>query len=160
MAQTAVDLELLGADEGGFVAVYERHHGDLERLAFLLTSHRETAADVTQDAFVALHRRWHSVRDPIAYLRRAVVNGANSELRRRYRRQRLRLPVPAPEELGADEMTDALRSLPPRQRAAIVLRFYHDLSEARIADVLGCRPGTVGSLIHRGLAQLREVIEP
>jgi RNA polymerase sigma factor (sigma-70 family) len=60
---------------------------------------------------------------------------------------------------GPDELTDALASLPYRQRAALVLRFYDDLSEEAAAVVLGCRPGTVGSLVHRGLAQLKRVIE-
>ena len=74
-----------------------------------------------------------------------------------------RLPVPAgPPVVGldADELADALAMLPARQRAAIVLRFYSDLSEAATAAALGCRPGTVGSLVHRGLAQLRRVLEP
>ena len=60
---------------------------------------------------------------------------------------------------GKDELSDALASLPYRQRAALVLRFYDDLSEADAAAVLGCRPGTIGSLVHRGLAQLKRVIE-
>jgi len=59
----------------------------------------------------------------------------------------------------ANELLDALATLPYRQRAALVLRFYDDLSEADSAVVLGCRPGTVGSLVHRGLAQLKRVIE-
>ena len=60
----------------------------------------------------------------------------------------------------ADELFDALAALPSRQRAALVLRFYEDLSEADIAVALGCRPGTVKSLLHRGLAELRKVVEP
>lgn len=55
-------------------------------------------------------------------------------------------------------MTDAIAALPDRQRAAIVLRFWHDSSEAEIAAALGCRPGTVGSLIHRALAEVRKVM--
>jgi len=58
-----------------------------------------------------------------------------------------------------DELLDALATLPYRQRAALVLRFYDDLSEADAAAMLGCRPGTVGSLVHRGLQQLKRVIE-
>ena len=57
-----------------------------------------------------------------------------------------------------DETWDVLRRLPPRQRAAVVLRFYEDLSEAAIAELLGCRPGTVKSLIHRGLAKVEEAL--
>jgi RNA polymerase sigma factor (sigma-70 family) len=66
----------------------------------------------------------------------------------------------ATSELGADELFDVLAALPERQRAAIVLRFWHDLSDEEIAAALRCRPGTVGSLLHRGLARLREVIDP
>jgi len=63
-------------------------------------------------------------------------------------------------ELEADELFDVLAALPDRQRAAVVLRYCHDLDENQIADALGCRPGTVGSLLHRAIAQLREVMEP
>ena len=61
-------------------------------------------------------------------------------------------------DLGADEMIDAIAALPYRQRAAIILRFWHDSSQAEIAAALGCRPGTVGSLIYRALAELRKVM--
>jgi RNA polymerase sigma factor (sigma-70 family) len=57
-------------------------------------------------------------------------------------------------------MFDALAALPHRQRAALVLQFYEDLPQAEIAEILGCREGTVASLVHRGLAQLRRVVEP
>ena len=67
---------------------------------------------------------------------------------------------PASVSLGADELFDVLDALPARQRAAIVLRYWDDLDEREIAEVLGCRPGTVGSLLHRAVARLREVIEP
>jgi len=62
--------------------------------------------------------------------------------------------------LGADELGDALAALPTRQRAAVVLRYYADLPDADIARTLRCRPGTVRSLIHRALADLRKTIEP
>jgi RNA polymerase sigma factor (sigma-70 family) len=73
-----------------------------------------------------------------------------------------RLPSAAAQdsELGADELEDALAKLPARQRAAVVLRYYGDLPDADIARALRCRPGTVRSLIHRALADLRKVIEP
>jgi RNA polymerase sigma factor (sigma-70 family) len=62
--------------------------------------------------------------------------------------------------LGADELEDAVAKLPARQRAAVVLRYYGDLPDADIARALRCRPGTVRSLIHRALAELRKEIEP
>lgn len=143
--------------------LYEARHADMVRLAYLLTGSRETAADVVQDSFVKVFRKWDSIRDPNAYLRKVVVNGCKSSHRRR-KRERDRAAVAAGVDqvvdLEADEISDALAALPHRQRAAIVLRYYHDCSEREIAEVLGCRPGTVGSLLHRGLAQLREVIEP
>jgi RNA polymerase sigma factor (sigma-70 family) len=68
-------------------------------------------------------------------------------------------PVPEVAELGADHLLDALGALPPRRRAAVVLRYYEDLSEAEIAAVLKVRPGTVKSMLHRSLLQLRGVVE-
>jgi RNA polymerase sigma factor (sigma-70 family) len=66
----------------------------------------------------------------------------------------------ASSDLGADELDDAIAKLPARQRAAVVLRYYGDLSDAEIARALRCRPATVRSLVHRALAELRKVIEP
>ena len=139
---------------------YRVEFRSLVRLAFLLTGSAETAQDVVQDAFVRLHRRWASVDQPAAYVRRSVVNGCNSH-HRHVRLERTRRPDPrvVAVDLDADELTDALAALPHRQRAALVLRFYLDLPDAEAAQVLGCRVGTVGSLVHRGLAQLRKDIE-
>ena len=111
-----------------------------------------------QDAFVAAHRTWDGVRDPLAYLRRAVVNRCHS-WGRRQTLERARRPAPAPDAaLGADELWDALATLPDRQRTAIVARFYLDLPDPDIADLLGCRPATVRTAIHRGLATLRKEV--
>ena len=90
-----------------------------------------------------------------------MVNRCRDVQRRR--RTERRTPLPPTDqstELGADELADALAALPIKRRAAIVLRYYDGLSEARIAEVLGVKPGTVKSLLSRGLAELREVIEP
>ena len=130
------------------------------RLAFLLTGSVEVARDVVQDAFVSVHRAWARVREPSAYLRRAVVNGCTSHHRRVFRARRVPETVAPPVELGADELFDVLAALPARQRAAVVLRYWHDLDVRAIADVLGCRPGTVGWLLHRAISRLREVMEP
>jgi RNA polymerase sigma-70 factor (sigma-E family) len=142
-----------------FAQLYERRHDDMVRLAYLLTSSSETAQDLVQDAFVRVHRAWARVKEPDAYLRRAVVNACNSHHRRQYVARKFVAEPAAAAELGADEISDALQKLSHRQRTAIVLRYWHDCSEAEIADVLGCRPGTVASLLHRGIAELREVIE-
>ncbi len=130
------------------------------RLAFLLTGSLDVAQDVVQDAFVSVHRAWSRVRDPRAYLRRAVVNACTSHHRRMFRERRTSAsPGSTIVDLGADELFDVLETLPARQHAAIVLRYWHDLDESDIASALGCRPGTVGSLLHRAIARLREVIE-
>ena len=147
-----------------FGEFYASEHRRMLHVAVLLTGSTDIAQDVVQDSFVRVYRRWESIRDPAGYLYRVVVNGCRSHQRRSVREQRLRNRVGRDSlgnvrDLHADEMTDALASLPYRQRAALVLRFYDDLSEAETAEVLGCRPGTVGSLVHRGLAQLKKVIE-
>ncbi len=146
-----------------FAELYRAEHHRMLRLAVLLTSSTEVAQDVVQDSFVRLYRQWDGVRDPSGYLYRIVVNGSRSHHRRARREQHARERAGRNADsvavLGADELQDALASLPYRQRAALVLRFYDDRSEAETAAVLGCRPGTVGSLVHRGLAQLKKVIE-
>ena len=131
------------------------------RLATAMTGSHEIAQDLVQDAFVRLHGAWSRVHEPRSYLRRAVVNACHSHHRRR-RVERRHASLAGPEtnaSLGANELADALDALPHRQRAALVLRFYSDLSDVDIAATLRCRPGTVASLIHRGLEQLRRVIE-
>ena len=122
-----------------FSDLYRDSHADMVRLAFLLTGSAETAQDVVQDAFVSVHRAWSRVREPKAYLRRAVVNACTSHHRRAFRARRAHAQHPGPDvvELGADEMFDVLATLPARQRAAIVLRYWHGLDEREIAGVLG-----------------------
>jgi RNA polymerase sigma factor (sigma-70 family) len=98
--------------------------------------------------------------NPGGYLRRCVVNRANDRLRRRRLERRFHLlRHETNQDLGADEMTDALATLSPRRRTVVVLRYYAGLREREIAEVLGIRPGAVKSLLHRALAQLREAIE-
>jgi RNA polymerase sigma factor (sigma-70 family) len=143
-----------------FAEFYGEHFVEAARLASLLTNSREAAQDLAQDAFVAIHRRWSKVAEPRAYLRRAVVNACHSYHRRRIlERRQAASPLRRTACLDAHELFDAIAMLPYRQRAALVLRFYCDLPEDEIATVLGCRPATVRSLVHRGLQQLRKVIE-
>jgi RNA polymerase sigma factor (sigma-70 family) len=143
----------------GLVELYVERRTALVRLAYLLTSDREVAEEVVHDAVLATRYRWDDVTDPAAYVRTAVVNRCRSWLRRQ-RTAREHRPVP-PEHpgLGADEMWDALAGLEERRRTAIVLRFYEDLPDAAIAEVIGCRPGTVRTLVHRGLQDLRKEME-
>ena len=144
-----------------FAECYTELRPEMVRLAAAITGSNELAQDLVQDAFVRLHGAWDRVHEPRAYLRRAVVNACHSHHRRK-RVERRHQSLAAPEStagLGADELADALDALPHRQRAALVLRFYCDLSDVDIASALRCRPGTVPSLIHRGLEQLRRVID-
>jgi RNA polymerase sigma-70 factor (sigma-E family) len=144
-----------------FAECYRDLRPEMVRLATLMTGSRETGQDLVQDAFVRLHGAWKRVREPRSYLRRAVVNACHSHHRRRgLERRHASKTEPVPSAaLEADELADALDALPYRQRAALIMRFYADLSDTDIAAALRCRPGTVASLIHRGLEQLRRVIE-
>jgi RNA polymerase sigma-70 factor (sigma-E family) len=148
--------------------LYRLHAPRAGRLAYLLTGDTDLAEDLTQEAFVRLIGRLSAIRDEAAidaYLRRSVVNLARRHWRKRGReRAYLRVEGPnvvaaasAPPDLSLqDELWDALCKLPYRQRAAIVLRFYEDLSERQTARVLGCAVGTVKSSVSRGLRQMRE----
>ena len=107
-----------------------------------------------------MFERWNRLDEPAAYLRAAVVNGARSELRKREVRRRIGLRLradSAPAE--GDFLIDALDRLSPKRRTALVLRFYGQMSEREIAEAMGVRPGTVKSLMSRGLTDLRGVIK-
>ena len=136
---------LTGAYEA-VTALYAAHYRSLVRLAALLLRDVGAAEEIVQDAFVAMHGSWRKLRDPdkaLAYLRQAVVNRSRSRLRH-LKVVDKHAPRSAPDapsaEYGAlaaverSEVLAALRTLPPRQREALVLRYYADLSEAQIAD--------------------------
>ncbi|HEX9377833.1 MAG TPA: SigE family RNA polymerase sigma factor [Actinomycetota bacterium] len=170
MMQTQVERLDRVSDGGRLGELYARHAADAARLAYLLTGDRALAEDLTQEAFVKMFGRFRDLRNPDAfewYLRRTVVNLARSHFRRRrveraYLEGRGRAEgttTAAPPDVGArEEMWEALQGLSERQRTAIVLRFYEDLSEARTAEVMGCPVGTVKSLVSRGLERLRGVV--
>jgi RNA polymerase sigma-70 factor (sigma-E family) len=161
-----VSAELAGASESApgvtvalFTSFYAEHRVGLVRLAVLLVDDRAVAEEVVQDSFAKLYERWNRAQDPLAYVRRCVVNRSRDVLRRR----RLAGREAASEsvtDFAPDHLRDAIAALPARQRAAIVLRFYADCSVVETATLMGTRPGTVKSLVHRGLAALRKVIEP
>jgi RNA polymerase sigma factor (sigma-70 family) len=113
-----------------------------------------------QDAFLKVQPRFAQLDAPAAYLRAAVVNRCRNHLRRLSLERARATGAPLlVEDPAVDETWQQLRRLTPRKRAAIVLRFYEDLPDARIAELLDCREATVRSAIHRGLAKLREEIE-
>jgi RNA polymerase sigma-70 factor (sigma-E family) len=137
----------------------------LVRLAFGLTGDRWAAEDLAQTTLARAYLAWHRVSradDPDAYLRRILLNASNRRFRRRRVDERTgdppELPVDGPADLVGERATllAALRQLPPRQRAVIVLRYWEDLTDAQIAATLGCSPGTVRSQLSRALAKLRE----
>ncbi len=147
--------------------LYAAHYRRLVRLSMLLVRDPETAEEVVQDAFVAMHGRWRSLRDPdkaLAYLRQVVVNRSRSVIRRRVVAAR-HVPEVAPDRPGADtdaadrerraQVLDAMRALPTRQREVIALRYYLDLSESQIAETLGISNGAVKSHASRAAAALR-----
>jgi RNA polymerase sigma-70 factor (sigma-E family) len=158
-----------GTDSASFAAVFNAHHRQAVRLAYLLTSDPHQAEDIVAEAFAKVYVRWQrgDVRDVGAYLRRAVANEANSKLRRRYleRREAQRR---AGDERGVrtvdddaadhDQVWQAIQRLPDRQRKAVVLRYYEDLSEAETAEILGCSVGTVKSQVSRGLTRMQELM--
>ena len=158
-----------GLDRSSFAAVFEAQHRQAVRLAYLLTSDRELAEDIVADAFAKVFVPWQrgEVRDVGGYLRRAVVNESNSKLRRRYLERRVAARRSGDDrgQLAADDHTvdhdqmwTALQQLPDRQRRAIVLRYYEDLSEAQAATLLGVPVGTVKSQVSRGLARLEQLL--
>ncbi|MEA2703701.1 MAG: hypothetical protein QOD63_1646 [Actinomycetota bacterium] len=142
--------------------LYRERYTPMVRMAYLMVGSTPVAEELVQDAFARMHRHWDRAEHPRAYLRTAVLNACRSHLRRgALERAYLKRAAHEPEAAtaGGDELFDALAKLPSRQRAALVLRFYEDLPEADIAVALGCRPGTVKSLLHRGLAELRKVVD-
>jgi RNA polymerase sigma factor (sigma-70 family) len=152
-------VERVGRDgPAGVAALFEAERPAMLRLAVLLVDSRALAEEIVQDAFESVTARWDDLERPGAYLRTSVVNGCRMALRRRSTARRLDPPraapaVDAPTELV--ELHEALRRLPGRQRLVLVLRYLHDLPDAEIAELAGCRPATVRSAAARGLRALR-----
>ncbi len=151
--------------------LYTAHYAGLVRLATLLLRNHAMAEEAVQDAFVALHRRWRRLKDPqqaVGYLRTSVINNTRSIQRRwtvaaKHPDDR---PLDEPSaESGAmraaagDAVIAALRTLPDRQREALVLRYYAGLSEAEIAAAMKVSRGAVKSHTSRGMATLRSRVE-
>lgn len=158
------------SERGGLTETYVRSAPGAIRLAYLLTGDRALAEDLVQDAFVRFVARFHYIRDRNAvdaYLRRTIVNLSRNYFRRRaversYLERQAGERQPEHVELDVSmhqAMRAALLGLPVRQRAALVLRYYEDLPEPQIADILRCRPSTVRSLVSRGLQALRQTPE-
>lgn len=150
-----------------FGAFFEREADGLQRFATFMSGNADLAADLAQEALTQTYRAWHRIPldDPAAYARRVVVN----QLRDRQRRERVRRLKPLGvlphstasregESLDRMSMTDLLKALSPVQRAVLVLRFYDDMTERQISDVLDRPIGTIKSDLRRALKRLRPLV--
>jgi RNA polymerase sigma-70 factor (sigma-E family) len=154
------------ADGAGFAAFVRAHSGSLFKTAYLLTGSTDRAEELLQDTLARLYPRWDRVQAadaPVAYVRRCVANGFINSRRSRSAYDISLHDLPElPDAVNlADQIADRgllwqlLGRLPDRQRAALVMRYFHDQPDAEIADAIGCRVATVRSLISRGIATMR-----
>lgn len=171
--QAGQELEAEVDPEGSVVArLYSEHVPAAVGFAVLLTRDRGFAEDLVQEAFIRTVGKRGMLKTSAAfagYLRRTVMNLFLSDrrrerLHRRYLERLASLPEPAASDaLGdialRDELGVALSQLPPRQRAAVVLRYYGDLSERQAAEQLGCSEAALRSLVLRGMETLRDLLE-
>lgn len=158
-------------EASGLADLYERHAPAAGRLAYLLTGNRALAEDLVQEAFVRMVGRFRHLRVPDAfdaYLRRTIVNLHTSHLRRRRveraylerERSAARSQTAVMPDVGVrEQLWRAMLSLPARQRVAVVLRYYEDLSERETADALRCSVPAVKSLTARAMETLRARME-
>lgn len=149
--------------DDNLAAAIEDHRSAWLRLAVLTTGSKADGEDLLQDSLIALAKVWShlSRRGTNAYMRRVIVNGAIDRSRKSHERPSSTLPdSPATEQILRYETDqaffDLVRALPAVQRAALVCRYYLDMSEAQIARTLGCARPTVRSHIHRAIATLRD----
>ena len=158
-------MKVVIAADTHFAEFVEQHTDSLLTTAYLLTRDRSAAEELVQDALVALYPQWRKVQaadSAPAYVRRSVVNRFLNQQRRRRPGIEL-VSRPEPGDLrdftagvaDRDQVRQVLATLPERQRAAVVLRYFYDYSDQQIADALQCRIGTARSLISRALAGMR-----
>jgi RNA polymerase sigma-70 factor (sigma-E family) len=154
--------------EQRFRAFFTDESERLRRFALFLTGDREEARDLAQEAMARVYRSWARIvdQDPGPYARRTLVNLVRSAHRRNALRIRERQTIADAVHVGHAQQVDewmrlaqALKTLSPIRRAVVVMRFYEDLPEARIAEILDRPLGTVKSDLHRALAKLRPLLE-
>lgn len=142
------------AHDEAFVTLYDAELAGQVRRATVVLSDADLARDVVHDAFIEVYRRWGLIDEPARYLNTAVMNGCRTALHASSR------TTPGSrdeaESSNDDVLFDVLARLPFKQHAALVLRYHCQLTEREIAEVLGCRVGSVGPWIHRGLQRLRK----
>jgi RNA polymerase sigma factor (sigma-70 family) len=146
-----------------FEEFFKANVGPMVRLGRLITGSAVIGEEVAQDAFAAAYRQWVDLREPGAFVRTAVVNRSRSYLRRQDVVQRNAERTRSGEPLTTDDYGDAalraaLAGLNERQRTAVVLKYWADLSEGEIAGLRDCRPGTVKSMLSRAMNELRKVV--
>jgi RNA polymerase sigma-70 factor (sigma-E family) len=147
--------------DAAFDALFARERTPMVRVAYLLVGSEPVAEEIVQDAFAKVYVRWGQIDNHGGFLRQCVVNGAKSSLRRRsLERRKVQLIVDEGTPPAGRELLDALAELPLGWRSVVVLRFYEGMTQEEIAEALGMRLGTVKSSLHRGLARLREALEP
>jgi RNA polymerase sigma-70 factor (sigma-E family) len=151
------------AESAALRSAFEQHATRLLRLCVLLTGRRDVGEDLMQDSFVRLAGKVEGLEAEAVwpYLRRIAVNLSNDRFRRlaaelRARGRDVTIPDPGPDPDTTREVLDGVRTLPPRQRACVVLRYYEDLTEADTARVLGVSVGAVKSQTSKALAKLRK----
>jgi RNA polymerase sigma-70 factor (sigma-E family) len=142
--------------------LFESHYDAMCRLAFVILGDSWLAEEIVMEALLRTYSGWGRVREPERadiYLRRAVINLCRSRIRRAILERRAPAnearEQPQPDRLvERNEVLTAVRALPERQRACVVLRYYEDLSERQIAEILDCSVGTVKSQLHKARAHL------
>lgn len=156
-----------GDDEAEFADFVAQHQARLLGFAHLLCGHEHDAQDLVQGALVKAYLRWERIRQtehPEAYVKKVLLHDHLRGWRRAWRRGetvRATLPEPAgptPDLVPGEIARRAIRTLPPRQRAVVALRYVDDLSVAQTAELLGCSEGTVKSQCSRAIATLRRTV--
>ncbi|MGB3737619.1 MAG: sigma-70 family RNA polymerase sigma factor [Ilumatobacter sp.] len=141
-----------------FDELYREAYTPMLRLASLLVDTVGEAEHVVQDAFVAMYRRYDTVRNPGGYLRVSVVNGCRKTLRRRRLLRRRPEEREEHDELVFNHVIDEIKQLPVDQRILVGLRYDQQMTDSEIADELGIPIGTVKSRLHRAISTLRTSI--
>lgn len=160
--------------ERDIAALFDRHYAPLCRLAYVILGDAGLAEEIVMDALLKTYNSWGRIRDHArsdAYLRRAVVNLCRSKIRRKvierrvnqetYKRDERKAPAWDAEIHETKRLVwEAVKKLPDRQRAAVVLRYFEDLPEAEIAEILDCAQGTVKSQLSKARAKLEKELMP
>lgn len=165
-AKGGIRNESANEERAVFDALYAQYWPSLRRLATVMTGNVQDGQDLAQEAFARWYVHRQHVNNDEAYLRVTLINLVRGGARRRFRAERVahlfnhEAREAAEGSDSGNDLADVVAKLPLRQRAAVVLKYYDGRTEAEIARIIGCRPGTVKSLLSRALHELRRVVEP